>query len=91
MKLDKSSLIAVINNCLLCDFNAKKQQLNADSHILNKTHHHTQLLIQDSINDTFNYDSEFTLSQQWRQELITSMKHLKLIKKSENMNLDESW
>ena len=51
----------------------------------------TQLSIQDLIDDIFNYDFKFTLSQQWKQELIISMKHLKLIKKSKNMNLDKSW
>ena len=91
MKLDESLLIAATDDHSSCDFNVKKQQLNADSHILSKTYCCTQFSIQDSIDDTLNYDFRFTLSQQWRQELIISMKHLKLIKKSENMNLDKSW
>ena len=64
MKLDKSSLIAAISDCSFHNFNAKKQQLNADSHISSKTHHHNQLSTQDLIDDILNYDSEFTFSQQ---------------------------
>ena len=64
MKFDKSSLIAAIDDHLFHNFNAKKQQLNADSHILNKTCHHTQLSIQDLIDDILNYNFRFTLSQQ---------------------------
>ena len=89
MKLDKSSFIVAISDHSSCDFNAKKWQLNADLHILNKTCYCIQLSTQDSINDTFNYDLEFTLSQQWKQELIILIKYLKLIKKSENMNFDK--
>ena len=64
MKLDKSLFIAATDDYLSHNFNAKKQQLNADLHTLSKTCHHTQLSIQDSIDDTLNYDPGFTFSQQ---------------------------
>ena len=43
MKLDKFSLIIAISDHSFCNFNAKKQQLNADSHTSSKTCHHNQL------------------------------------------------
>ena len=64
IKLDKFSFIAAISNHLFCDFNAKKQQLNADSHTSSKTYHHIQLSTQNLIDDIFNYDFRFIFLQQ---------------------------
>ena len=63
MKLDEFSFIAAISDCSFHDFNAKKQQLNANLHILNKICCCIQFSTQDSINNTLNYDLEFTFSQ----------------------------